>query len=111
MISTRRAAGTPTWASRRSSERAQSGILEARDAIDCGDEGLPAGALRVEDPPAGGRQAVVPAAPLAGLLDPLPANHAALFQPVQQRVQRSDVIADFPAGFRLDQLADLVAVP
>ena len=75
------------------------------------DEVLPAAALRGEDLAPDRRQPVVAAAALAGLLDPLPLDPAALLEAVEERVERGDVVAQRAAGARLDQLADLVAVP
>src|SRR5258708_521528 len=91
-ISTRRGAGTPSAASRASiaSCHEGSGILEARDAVDGEDEVLPAAALGGQHLAAERRELVVAAPALAGLLDPLPLDPAALLEAAGERVGRRD---------------------
>src|SRR5215207_9268460 len=66
----------------------RSGIVRLRDLLNGVDEFAPVVALRGEDLPPFGGQAVEAAPALAGLLDPLPGDPAAFFQPVQQGVER-----------------------
>ena len=56
------------------------------------------------------RQAVVPAAALAGFFDPASVDPAALLQAVQQRIERCDAEFHRAGGAVLDQLADVVPV-
>src|SRR5690606_26768219 len=81
-----------------------------RDEAHRVDEARPGFALAREYAATFRGQRIEAAAPLAGLLDPAALQPAALLQPIQQRVQRSDVKADAARGAVLDQLADLVAV-
>src|SRR5262245_26809313 len=110
MISRRRAGGTPRAARRASSDRAHSGMFEARDTVDGGDEVLPAAGLGGEHAPAGGGEAVVASAPDPRLLHPLPLDPAALLEAVQEGIERGDVVAQRASRALFDQLADLVAV-
>src|SRR5262245_58331120 len=110
-ISARRTGGTPRPARRSSSSRRQLCMIEPGDTVDRGDEVLPPAALGREDLAPRGRQPVVAAAPLAGLLDPLAPDPAALLEPVQQRIEGRNAEAQRAAGAVLDQLADLVAMP
>src|SRR5262249_26966179 len=56
------------------------------------------------------RQRVEAAPPLASLLHPAAAQPAALFEAVEERVERGDVEFQLALRLRLDQLADFVAV-
>src|SRR6185503_20085610 len=58
-----------------------------------------------------GGDAVIAAPPLPGLLHPASLDEAALLEAIEQRIQRSDVEGEHPAGPRVDQLAQVVAVP
>src|SRR5262245_19848894 len=74
-------------------------------------EGLPGAALRREHPSAFEGQPVVAPPALPRLLDPPALDPAALLEPVEQRIERRDVEAQRAVRARLDQLADVVAVP
>src|SRR5262245_38742355 len=89
----------------------QSGMIDSRDEAHRLDECLPGLALADEDAAALGGEAVEAAPPLAGLLDPAAAQPAALLEAVEQGVERCDVELEPPVRPRLDQLADLVAMP
>src|SRR5687768_6030952 len=86
-------------------------MVERGDAVDGGDEIAPAAALGSEHPPSLCGEAVEAAPALARFLDPGAANPAALLEPVEERVEGGDVELQRAARARLDQLADLVAVP
>src|ERR1041384_7786554 len=85
-------------------------MLRPPHPADCLDEGAPAPPLGGEDLPALRGEPVVAAAALAGLLHPAAGDHAAPPEPVEQRGERRDGEAGDPAGARVDQLAQLVAV-
>src|SRR6266849_4951569 len=68
-----------------------SSTFGSRNPIDGSHEFFPAAALRRQHLSAFTRQAVVTPPPLAGLFHPATQNPAAFFQPVQKRIQRSDV--------------------
>src|SRR5918911_3394431 len=89
----------------------QSGMFDPRDAVARLDELPPGAALRRQDFPARGSQAVIAAAALSGALHPAPLNPAAPLQAVQERVERGDVEPQRPPRTLLDQAADVVAVP
>src|SRR5215831_5356812 len=89
---------------------AQSAKFCRRDAIHRLDEGPPDAALLPENSPAGGRDPVIAAPPLPGLLHPAALHEAARFETIQQGVERRDVERERAAGALLDQLADLVPV-
>src|SRR5262245_10811018 len=110
-MSARRAGARCSGARRRSIARRKSGILDARNAIDGGHEFTPRPALRFEDAGARGREAVVAAAALAGLLDPAAVNPAAFFETVEQRIERRDAELEHAAGAQLDQLAEVITMP
>src|SRR5262249_42615495 len=86
-------------------------MFQTCDSIYRLNESAPAAALGGQHLLSRGRQPVVAAPALAGLLDPAPLYPAAFFKPVQQRIQRGNVEPHHPARPDLDQLADLVAVP
>src|SRR5579872_3077006 len=88
----------------------QSGIFHPGDAMDGLDERLPAFALPGQDLTALGGQTVVAAAALALFFHPASLNPAALFQAVEQGIERSGVKAEGARGALFDQLADFVAV-
>ena len=58
--------------------------------------------LRLELPAAGGRDAVVPGAPIRLGPVPLRANEPALLQPQQARIERSHVQLNRPARYLFD---------
>src|SRR5262245_46804257 len=89
---------------------APSGLPESGDAIEREEELLPDRAFAGEALVAGGRQAVVAAAPLAGLLDPSPLQESVVLEAVEGRVERGDVVAERPLRSLDDQASDLVAV-
>ena len=66
---------------------------------------------RGEDPAPRRGQAVEAAAPLASLFDPSPLQPSALFQAIEQGIERGDVELELSVRALLDQLADFVAVP
>src|SRR6266705_3064571 len=80
------------------------------DATDCGDELAPCIALRGEHLRALRREAVVPAAALAGLLDPPAVNPPALLEAIEHGVERGDAERENAARSGLDQLAEVVAM-
>src|ERR687883_1594761 len=86
-------------------------MLHPRDAVDRQHELAPRTALGREHLPPLAREAVVAAAPLAGLLHPPPLDPAAPLELVEERVERGHVEPEHAAGAGLDQLAQLVAVP
>src|SRR5215207_8589941 len=118
-ISASRGPSRPSGASRARTSRTHcdfpsSGIFrvgrDARHAVERVEELLPRVALRGQDPPPLGRQLVITAAALAGLLHPLPLDVAAPLQAVEQRVERGDVELEHAVGALADELGDLVAV-
>jgi hypothetical protein len=74
------------------------------------DERRPGALLHAEHLSAGGREAVIPAAPLRRLLDPAAFEQAACLEAIQKGIEGGDVEAQRAAGSRLDELPDLVAV-
>src|SRR5574338_485232 len=93
---------------RQSCER--SGISHPGDAVDGGDELLPAVALGLEGGAAVGGEAVEALAPLAGLLDPASDDPPALLHAVEERVEGRDVEDEDAARSGLDELLELVPV-
>src|SRR5262245_9567127 len=86
-------------------------MAHSRKRCDRAHESLPSLSLLRENAMTFCGQAVETSAPLTGLLDPSPFQPAALFEPIEQRVQRRNVELDLAARLGLDELADLVAVP
>src|SRR5579871_1396277 len=66
----------------------KSGIFNLRDAIDGGHKGLPCAPLRAQNFFPLGREPIVTAATLLGFIHPAAFNPTALFQPIEQRIQR-----------------------
>src|SRR5215210_2849205 len=99
---------------RRRTRRFQSGVLSGMadpgNARERADEFLPACAMAGENAAPLGGNAVIPFAPLAGLLDPPPDDQPALLEAVQHRIEGGDMKFEHAARALLDQLADLVAV-
>src|SRR5712691_2123329 len=91
--------------------RRQSRIGCPHRTVHRGHERAPRVLLLDEHLAAGVGEPVIAAAALARPLDPASRHPAALLQPVQQRVQRSDVELDHPLAAPLDLLADVVSVP
>jgi hypothetical protein len=99
------------------------GVVDALGAVAAGEAGR--AALRRNDPlerrapgfpmvlegaPAVAGEPVEAALALAGLLDPSPLDQAAILEAQKRRIGRRQGKGEPPAGMRLDQLADLVAV-
>src|SRR5215471_17050651 len=111
MISASRAGGRLALARRFATSSFQfrsSGILQPRDAIDGFDEFQPSTPLCGQNAATLFGEAVIAAPPLAGLLYPTAVDPAALFEPVEQWIERSDTKLDCPFGTLFDQLADVV---
>src|SRR5690349_18132255 len=85
-----------------------SGMIEARDPIDRSHELLPSRALLGEHLCAHRRQAVVASSPLPCLFDPAALDPAALFESIQQWIQRGDAKTEESFGARLDQFAQFI---
>src|SRR5215831_435274 len=88
-----------------------SGMFGSGNATDSRDKRLPGAAMRRQYFLAFGSQFVITPPPLPGLLHPSPFNPAALLQPIQKRIERSDGEAQLALRTRLDQFADVIAVP
>ena len=101
----------PGSRSRSRTKASQSRTARPHHVVDGGDVGRPGLPLLRQRAPAFGRQPVEAALALAGLLDPAALDQAAVLEPQQGRVERRQREGQPPAGSRLDQLADLVAVP
>src|SRR5262245_20687402 len=86
-------------------------MADLDDARDGGDEALPSLALLGQHAAAFPGDPVVAAAALSGLLDPPAADPAALFEAVEQGIERGHGEPHLAARARLDQLRHLVAVP
>src|SRR5829696_8520112 len=84
--------------------------IDSGDTLKGGDQLLPAGPLVAQNSAAGGGELVVPATPLAGLLDPFPLDPAPALHAIEHRVERGDVKSEDAAGAIVDQLRDLVAM-
>src|SRR5438132_85422 len=91
--------------------RGQSGIVDSSDPVDGFDELTPRAPLRGEHGGARLREPVVPPAALARLFDPAALNPAAFLEAIEQRIERRDAELQDAARTRLDQLAQVVAVP
>src|SRR5262245_16805070 len=85
-------------------------MLHPRDSAHGRDELAPQRALLAQEAAALGRERVVAAPHLAGLLEPAARDQPAPLQPPQHRVEGRDPEAELAGGALLDQLADLVAV-
>src|SRR5262245_24811286 len=90
--------------------RGHSGMFDSCDAVDRLDELAPRAALRRQHGGAGRRQPVVAAPALAGLLDPAALDPPALFEAIEQRIERRRAESEHAARSRFDQLAEVVAV-
>src|SRR5262245_31427223 len=89
----------------------ESGMFAAGDSRHRLHECRPGLSLLRQDAPPFGRQLVETAAPFVRLLDPRPFDPAALLEAVEQRIQGIDVELQGAARPRLDQLAQVVAMP
>src|SRR6187399_157205 len=110
MIPASSAGGRLNIARPRRNSCVHSDMLELRDAADGVDEVGPRAAVRSQLLAPERREFVEPAPALTRALDPPPLNPAAVFEPVQKRIERRDLEADAAVGGLVDQLADLVAV-
>src|SRR5262249_38037903 len=112
-ISSSRAGDRRSDESRRRTSRAQSSLdmVASRHAADSVDERGPRLPLLGEAAPPVGSHPVEAAAPRAGLLDPGALDPAALLEAIEQRVEGIDVERQLAEGPRVNQLAQLVAVP
>src|SRR6185503_2043873 len=108
--------GTPPMRARTSALKSRgpgtavSGMADAGDPVQGGEERAPAAPLRVEHLLARGRQPVEAAPPHAGLLDPLALDEAAALEAVERRVEGRDVELQRAGRSAVDQLGDLVAM-
>src|SRR5687768_8608625 len=91
MISRSRAGLSDSRESRDASGAVQSGIFGPGNQPNGVHELAPVVALRREHAASLGGQAIKAPPPLARLLDPLAGEPAALFEPIQQRIQRGDL--------------------
>ena len=89
----------------------QSGMFASRDQPDGLDELVPGLALSRQHTLTCRRQPIEAAPALARLLDPRPLDPAALFEAIEQRIERVEVEHQPPARLRLDELAEFIAVP
>src|SRR6185369_17485018 len=86
-------------------------MVDSCDAVDRFGKRPPGITLRGQHRGAGRRQAVVAPAALAGFFDPAAEDPAALFEAIEERIERRDAELEHPFGACLDQLAEVVAVP
>ena len=82
----------------------------ARDQAHGLDKGFPRLALAREHAATLGCQRIETPAALAGLPDPATLQPLALFQPVQQGIQRGDMKLELALRAGFDQFADFIAV-
>jgi hypothetical protein len=85
-------------------------MFYSRDAADSGHEVFPTLLFRAEHPAPFRSEAVIPAAALLRLLDPLALDPALSFEAVEQGIQGGDMEAQGAAGADLDQFRDVVTV-
>src|SRR5260221_13206218 len=88
----------------------QSGMADARDAIERDEKGLPDAALAGEDLSSWWREPVISATALAGALHPPPFDEALVFEAIQRGIQGGDVEVDGAVGPLGNEPADLIAV-
>src|SRR5687768_12529525 len=86
-------------------------MFASRDAADGLDECLPRLQLLGEHAATLGGDLVEASAPFVGLFDPGAPDPATLLQAIEQWIQGIDVERQLSVGSRVDQLAELVAVP
>src|SRR5580765_645329 len=101
---------TPSRSSKRS-RKARSRLSEAGHAIDRDEERLPHRAFAGQLLAAGRRQFVVPPPALAGFLHPAAFDQAIIFESIQRRVERGDLVGERALRLLADEPADLVTVP
>src|SRR5262245_48340708 len=124
MIAASRSGFRPSGASRSSSSCRHTDIatstllnrgerlrFDAGDAADRAREHLPGAALRGQHPAPLRRQTIEPPPALAGFLRPTPLDPFALLEAIEQGIERRGIEPQRAVGSRLDQLADVVAVP
>src|SRR6476620_12553964 len=85
-------------------------LLNPRHLIDRLREVLPDGSLPHKRSVAAGRQTVIAAPALAGLLDPAAFDQPFSFQSVKRRIKRGDVKGDRPGGAFFNLFPDVVSV-
>src|SRR3974377_284165 len=88
----------------------QSGMLHPRDSADPADKFLPAVALLGQSLLTLRGQTVVTPPSLIGFFDPTSLNPAAILEPVEQRIQRSDVEPQLAPRAAFDELPDIVTM-
>src|ERR1044071_2130058 len=86
-------------------------MLNSGNAVDCFDKLLPTVPLCGQYFSALGSQTVITTTTLAGLLDPSPLNPTTSFEPIQQRVKRSDIKPQPPARAPFNQVSDVIPMP
>src|SRR6185436_14167839 len=111
MISASRAGVSCNPARRARRSASHSGMVHSGNEAHGLDEGLPCAALTGQHFSAGGSQAVETASPLSRLLHPASLQPAAFLESVEKGIERRDVKLERAVRARLNQLADLVAVP
>src|SRR5215471_15826983 len=88
----------------------QSGMARPHNLIDGGHKLVPGAALVLQKFASRGRQPVQAPPPLARLFQPAAANQAAILQPKQDRVERTNAKADLPLSTLFNKLAEVVSV-
>src|SRR5574338_1341215 len=101
----------PAFASRLLISSFQSGMFDPGDAADRFDELAPAIPLCGEHLLSFRSQTGVAPASLSCLLDPSPLNPSALFESIQQGIERCDIELERPTGSSLDEGPDVVPMP
>jgi hypothetical protein len=86
-------------------------MFASRDQPDSLDELVPGLALSRQHTLTCCRHAVEAASALARLLNPGPLDPTSLFEAIEEWIEGVEVEHQPPAGLRLDQLAELIAVP
>src|SRR5690349_5269625 len=111
MMSRLRASVSGAAASRASRSSRQLRMFACHDAADGVHEIGPAASLFGQHFPPLGRDPVEAPLPLRLAVAPLPRDPAALLEPVEQRIERGRLELAAAVRSRVDQLADLVAMP
>src|SRR5687767_7027005 len=106
-----RSGASPGRARRAATNAPQSRTALSDHLVDGGDVGLPRLALLGQDAAALGGQPIETALAMPRLLDPPALDQAAVLETKQCRVEGRQGEAEAAAGARLDELADLIAVP
>lgn len=84
--------------------------LETGNPLQCAEQFAPGASLAREDLASFGRESVVAALTLTGLLDPLAFDPATPFHPVQHRIQGGDVKPENAARAIVNQPGDFIAM-